>query len=85
MSSRIPVAIIVNEQTPYRLHLHRRIIREIPEIELWSLFTHELATSPWRYRELDEIRPVLFGAGESTEGQDSVQNARAANGRKAGK
>lgn len=71
----IPLAIIVNEQTPYRLHLHRRIVREIPEIELWSLFTHELATSPWQYQSLSEIRPVLFGAGQSTAGQDSLRNA----------
>ena len=75
MPPPLPVAIIVNEQTPYRLHLHRRIVQELPEIELWSLFTHELATSPWRYREIQEIRPVLFGVGESTERQDSVQNA----------
>src|SRR5665213_309027 len=75
MDSPIPIAIVVNEQTPYRLHLHRRIVREIPEIELWSLFTHEVATSPWQYQSLQEIRPVLFGAGQSTAGQDSASNA----------
>ncbi len=61
---QLAVAIIANEQTPYRIHLHRRISREMPEIELWSLFTHELASSPWRYKEDPEIRSVLFGEGE---------------------
>jgi glycosyltransferase involved in cell wall biosynthesis len=69
------VAIIANEQTPYRLHLHRRIVRELPEIELWSLFTHQLASSPWDYREVQEIRPVLFGAGQSSADQTALRNA----------
>ena len=67
--SPVRLAIIANEQTPYRLHLHRRIARELPEVELWSLFTHELASSPWQYQEDPLIRPVLFGKGESTRQQ----------------
>ena len=59
--ARLPLAIIANEQTPYRLHLHRRICREMPEIELWSIFTNELASSPWQYQDDREIRSVLFG------------------------
>ncbi len=38
----------------------------MPEIELWSLFTHELASSPWRYDEDPEIKPVLFGKNETS-------------------
>src|SRR5262245_668592 len=63
-SKRLALAIIAKEQTPYRLHLHRRICREIPEVELWSLFTHEVATSPWGYEDDRTIRSVLFGKGE---------------------
>lgn len=65
------IAIIANEQTPYRLHLHRRIAAELPQVELWSLFTHELASSPWPHQDCPEIRPVLFGRGDSvtTQGQ----------------
>src|SRR5689334_4343972 len=65
MQKPLRVAIIANEQTPYRLHLHRRIIRELPEVELWSLFTHELASSPWQYSDDHDIRSVLFGEGEA--------------------
>jgi len=60
------IAIIANEQTPYRLHLHRRIVREVLDIELWSLFTHELASSPWCNQNCPEVRPVIFGRGESS-------------------
>src|SRR5450432_3226103 len=35
------VAIITNSQTPYRLALHLRIARELPQLRLWSLFTHD--------------------------------------------
>lgn len=59
--SPLRLAIIANEQTPYRLHLHRRICREMPETELWSIFTNEVASSPWQYQDDPEIRSVLFG------------------------
>lgn len=68
------VAIITNAQTPYRLHLHRRIAREIPEIELWSVFTHEVSNSPWRIQSPAEIRPVFFGQGESSDTQSHWRN-----------
>lgn len=70
--NRHAVAIVANEQTPYRLHLHRRIIAEFPEIELWSLFTHELASSPWNPDDCPEIRPVLFGKGDSVASQGAL-------------
>src|SRR5712692_3207196 len=75
MSRALAVAIIANEQTPYRLHLHRRICREMPEIELWSLFTHEVASSPWRYEDDPEIRPVLFGKGKPSGQRQTVGSA----------
>lgn len=72
MSRRHAIAIVANEQTPYRLHLHRRITAELPGIELWSLFTHELATSPWKHDDCPEIRPVLFGKGDSVASQGAL-------------
>lgn len=58
------VAIICNAPTPYRIHLHQRIVREATEIKLWSLFTQEVSNSDWDLNIPDEIRPVMFGRGE---------------------
>ena len=69
------VALINNSQTPYRLAFHRRIIREMPEIKLWSVFTHQGASANWEFEAPDEIGPVLFGEGESSNTQSSVKFA----------
>jgi glycosyltransferase involved in cell wall biosynthesis len=69
------VAIISNAQTPYRLHLHRRIAREIPEIQLWSVFTHETSNAPWAFADPQEIGPVSFGKGESSDDQPKPSRA----------
>ena len=60
-----PVAVICNSLPPYRVHLHRRIVAELPEIELWSLCTHEDEGGRWAFDPPAEIRPVRFGVGES--------------------
>jgi glycosyltransferase involved in cell wall biosynthesis len=70
--TRPAIAIISNSQTPYRLHLHRRIAAEIPEIQLHSVYTHEISNSKWEYQEPPEIGPVLFGPGETCEDQDKI-------------
>ena len=67
------VAIISNSQTPYRLHLHQRIAAEIPQIKLWSLYTHETSNANWAFAAPAEIGPVLFGKGESSQDQDKLQ------------
>lgn len=63
MDQKPLVAILSNVLTPYRLHLHRRIAREMPEIRLSSLFTHDQPDQPWDLPDLPEIGPVRFGAG----------------------
>ena len=64
------VAVLCNSVTPYRLHLHRRIAREVPEAELWTLTTHGNAYQRWSDTEMPaEIRPVSFGEGEPTNEQ----------------
>jgi glycosyltransferase involved in cell wall biosynthesis len=68
------IAIISNSQTPYRMHVHQRIIRELTEVELWSLFTHETSNSPWSIQPPPELRPVYWGSGEKSEHQDRVLN-----------
>jgi len=69
------IAIISNSHTPYRLHLHQRIVRELAEIQLWSVYTHEWSNAPWRFEAPPEIRPVQFGPGESA--MAAMQPARA--------
>ena len=69
------LAIIANSHTPYRLHLHRRIAAEIPEIRLWSVFTHEQSNAPWGFHVPAEIGPISFGEGESSAVQDSPRRA----------
>jgi glycosyltransferase involved in cell wall biosynthesis len=62
---RPAVAIVANSHAPYRTHLHLRIAREVPEIKLWSVYTHEESTAPWAFAAPAEINPVSFGQGES--------------------
>jgi glycosyltransferase involved in cell wall biosynthesis len=71
----VDVAIIANTSTPYRTHVHRRIAREMPEVRLWTVFTHELGTSPWVAEPPAEIRPVSFGPGEDAVQQDRPSRA----------
>ena len=59
------LAIVANAPSPYRLSQHRRIARELPEIELFSVFKHEKNNSAWKNPLSDEINPVVFGIGES--------------------
>lgn len=72
---RPAIAIITNSMTPYRLHLHQRIVREVPEIQLYSVFTHDVSNSPWLAQPDAEISPVSFGAGESSEHQTDASRA----------
>lgn len=46
--ARPVVAVIVNVPTPYRLALHARIERELPEIRLVTLYTHDVADQGWK-------------------------------------
>src|SRR3954463_11315904 len=73
--ARPAVAVICNSHTPYRLHLHRRIAAEIPQVRLWSVFTHEESNAPWAFRLPPEIGPVSFGQGESSAGQAKAGRA----------
>jgi glycosyltransferase involved in cell wall biosynthesis len=66
------VAIISNAHTPYRLHLHKRIAAELPDIRLWSVYTHETSNANWPFDMAAETRPVLFGRGESAHNQSRL-------------
>src|SRR5215510_352840 len=69
------VAIISNSLTPYRLHYHRRLIREVPGIAWHSLFTHDISNAPWGLEAEAEIRPVRFGVGERADDQSRLRRA----------
>jgi glycosyltransferase involved in cell wall biosynthesis/lauroyl/myristoyl acyltransferase len=70
------VAIVCNSLTPYRIHLHERIVAEVPEIELWSVTTHANAYNRWTDQEVPTaIRPIHFGHGEPTNEQAQMRFA----------
>jgi glycosyltransferase involved in cell wall biosynthesis len=72
LTTRVRVAIIANSPTPYRTHLHRRLAAEIPEIELFSVFTHEAGIAAWDTALPPQIQPVYFGAGELSSRQAAL-------------
>ncbi len=63
--ARPTLAIISNANAPYRTHLHRRIVNEIPQVRLYSVFTHGLGSFPWALQAPPEIGPVQFGQNDS--------------------
>jgi glycosyltransferase involved in cell wall biosynthesis len=66
------VAIVSNALTPYRLHYHRRLVREVPGIIWHSLFTHDVSNSPWGFEAEAEIHSVRFGVGEHSNVQSKL-------------
>lgn len=58
------LVVVAQELTPYRLHFHRRIAREIPEFKLWTLLTYDSRLSLWSGLEHPEVNVVRFGEGE---------------------
>src|SRR5437899_257772 len=67
--ARPTVAIVMNVQTPYRIHLHQRIVREVPGIRLASLYTHDEGDQAWLKTHIEEINPVYFGRGDAVADQ----------------
>ncbi len=58
--TRPALAFLCNVPTPYRNHLHRRIAMEIPQVRLYSIFTHARSTHGWKLLVPPEINPVYF-------------------------
>jgi glycosyltransferase involved in cell wall biosynthesis len=69
------VAFIHLVPTPYWLHLHRRLERELPEVELHSLYTHDVPDQPWSLDAAADVRPVHFGKGEGVESKSIALSA----------
>ncbi|MEX2217383.1 MAG: glycosyltransferase family 4 protein [Phycisphaerales bacterium] len=72
------LAILAPEITPYRLHFHRRIVREVPEMRLCSLVTWGSERSPWKPRTEEEARigAVRLGEGEGARRTGRLATAR---------
>ena len=64
---------IANTNTPYRLHVHERIAREISDLKLSTLFTHETGSAPWQLTGTSETTPILFGAGHASVDQSKLR------------
>ena len=65
------LAIVANAPSPYRVHQHTRIVRELGDkVELWSVFLHEHNWQPWTKPLPEEIRPIHFDKGESMVGKN---------------
>ncbi len=76
-SRRPRLAIVANAPSPYRVHQHTRIARELPEVELFSVFKHEKNNQDYTLDLPPEIGPVVFGKGERMIGKNSPKRAPA--------
>lgn len=63
--SKVPVAIISNAPAPYRIHVHERIVDEMPDVELSSIFLADENIQSWKFGSLDHIGAVQLGRGAS--------------------
>lgn len=64
--SKIPIALINNSPTPYRTHLHLRLVSELPAASIWSVFTHQYSNASWDSPLPDIIKPICFGPSEES-------------------
>ena len=74
-AARPRLAIVANAPSPYRVHQHTRIARELTEVELFSVFKHERNNQDYTLDLPDEIGPVVFGKGEPMIGKNSPGRA----------
>ncbi|PHQ82147.1 MAG: hypothetical protein COB69_02660 [Phycisphaera sp.] len=64
-ANRPGLAIIAPTQEPYRHALHRRIVTEIPEFKLHSVYTHAAGSANRARRDEADINAVFFDTGET--------------------
>ena len=59
----VDIAVISIAPAPYRLHVLRRIARELPQVRVHSIFTHALDRTKWHDWRISvdaEVNPVHF-------------------------
>jgi glycosyltransferase involved in cell wall biosynthesis len=57
---RRALVVVCGELTPYRVHWHRRIAREMAEFELHTLYFPHRAHKAWTYTDLRDIGLITF-------------------------
>src|SRR4051812_35974798 len=60
----VKVAVLLNSLPPYRAQVHRRIVREMADVRLYTVLTHE-EDGRWSLAPEPELNVVNFGPGES--------------------
>lgn len=58
------LAVITNEITPYRVHYHHRIARELPELQLRTLLCRDSTWSAWKCDSPPEMGLEMLAEGE---------------------
>ncbi|MCC6675724.1 MAG: glycosyltransferase family 4 protein [Phycisphaerales bacterium] len=88
--SRPAVAIVTNSLTPYRVAVHRRIVRELPQIRLYTVVTHDAADQPWTLNagdigvvkfaaegeKVDDVRPLRYAPAHYAKARRITEWAR---------
>jgi glycosyltransferase involved in cell wall biosynthesis len=62
------VVVVAQELTPYRLHFHRRLLQEIPDLRLATVLINDTAISPWGALDSPDMEIHRFSEGEKALG-----------------
>ncbi len=74
VDERPGLAVIAPTQEWYRHALHRRLVREIPELRLHSIYTHAQGVTHRQRRDESDINAVFFDNGQSAADRNSISN-----------
>lgn len=72
--ARPGLAMVAPTQEWYRHALHRRLVREIPEFRLHSVYTHAQGLAHRPRRDESDINAVFFDSGGSSDQRNRLMN-----------
>jgi len=60
--TKVQIAIISNEPTPYRVHVLNRLSRELTSVQVHNIFTHTISnpSMPWEMQIGAHVNPIFF-------------------------
>jgi len=69
-SAPVPIAVISNEPTPYRLHVLQRLHEELEAVDVHNIFSHTISnpSMPWQLRIEPHLNPIFFPQYHSRKG-----------------